>query len=318
MYKILTVTPNPALDVSARTPEVKPTSKLRCHAVERHPGGGGINVARVLHRLGEDVAALYTEGGTTGSLLTELLAQEGVRCLPVKIAGHTRESFTVQDERNGEEFRFVLPGPEVSPTVANAVLAQLSGLQVAPAFIVASGSLAPGMSDDWYAQLIAQVSTAGSKVVVDTSGAPLRAALDAGAFMIKPSLREMRELVGLPLTRWSELAAACAALLDQSKLALMVVSLGEQGALMHDRNGCWYAPPLAVEVRSAVGAGDSFVAGMVGALARGLGSREAFAMAVAAASAALASSGTGLCAPKDVQRLLPQVQCLTTLPSGSL
>ena len=314
MTTILTLTLNPALDVSARTPQVRHTSKLRCESVERHPGGGGVNVARVLQRLGADVQALYTSGGTTGQLLTELLDQEGVRCLPLDIAGHTRESFTVLEDSTGREYRFVLPGPELSAAHCAQVLDRLAQLQ--PQWLVASGSLPPGAPDDFYAQVVQRCRAWGGQVVVDSSGAALHNALQQGVVLAKPSLREFRDMVGAPLAHYAELAAAAAQWVHSGHARILAVSLGEKGALMACEQGTWYAPPLAVEVHSAVGAGDSFVAGMLHALSRGQSVLESFALGVACGTAALGNQGTGLCALADVQRLLPQVQCLTQLPDS--
>ena len=106
MPRILTLTMNPALDVSTATASVEPTHKLRCAAPVMHPGGGGINVARVLHRLGGDTLALYPSGGPTGAQLTGLLQAEGVPSQALPIAGDTRESFSVHDDRSGQEYRF--------------------------------------------------------------------------------------------------------------------------------------------------------------------------------------------------------------------
>lgn len=312
MPTLLTLTPNPALDVSARTPQVRHTRKLRCDTVERHPGGGGINVARVLHRLGADVAACYTSGGTTGQLLTELLADEGLHCLPVAIPGHTRESFTVLEAQTGQEFRFVLPGPELPMSVCDALLAVLA--QQRPRWLVASGSLPPGAPPDFYAQAVRQAQAWEGKVVVDSSGQALREALQAGVFLAKPSLREFRELVGQPLASWDSLAQAARQWVAAGAASLLAVSLGEQGAMLCSPEGTWYAPPLPVTVHSAVGAGDSFVAGLVDGLARGGSHRQAFAQAVACGTAALAHQGTGLARADDVQRLLPEVRCLDTGP----
>ncbi|MGC1173003.1 1-phosphofructokinase family hexose kinase, partial [Polaromonas sp.] len=111
---ILTITMNPALDVSTSTDKVRDTHKLRCAAAQFHPGGGGINVARVLHRLGSNCLALYPSGGATGQRLGQLLEQEQVRHRGLPIAGETRESFSVHETSSGKDFRFVLPGPSLS------------------------------------------------------------------------------------------------------------------------------------------------------------------------------------------------------------
>lgn len=317
MTDVLTVTLNPALDVSACTAHVRPTSKLRCDRVQRHPGGGGINVARVLQRLGADCEALCLLGGPAGQMLLMLLQEEGVRCQPVRIDGHTRESFTVLDDSNAQEYRFVLPGPQVQAQDVDAFMALLS-TQSPPDYVVASGSLPPGAPQDLYARLADVASNWSAKLIVDGSGPALASALERGVYMVKPSLREMRELTHLPISNLHDVCAAAGYWLDTHCAEVIAVSLGERGALMVSRQGTWYAPPMSVKVISAVGAGDSFVAGMVWSLSRGDALDCAFSYGVAAGTAALTNTGTGLSAAADVLRLVHDVQLLTDLPEMAL
>jgi 6-phosphofructokinase 2 len=317
MADILTVTMNPALDVSAGTRQVHPTSKLRCDSVQRHAGGGGVNVARVVHRLGGDCAALCMVGGPSGEMLTTLLQAEGVACLPVAIAGHTRESFTVLDRTTNEEFRFVLPGPDIHSDEMTACLGMLAW-QPPPDFVVASGSLPPGVPDDFYRQL-AQMSNAwAAKFIVDGTGESLRAALEHGVYMVKPSLREFREITQLPLHSVAEVAHAASQWVARQWAQVVVVSLGEYGALMAHADGVVFAPALPVTVVSAVGAGDSFVAGIVWSLSRNDPLEKAFRYGVASASASLMSAGGGLCSPDDVQTWFGQVVCTDHMPETPL
>lgn len=313
MADILTVTMNPALDVSAITPGVHPTRKLRCDQVQRHPGGGGVNVARVLQRLGADCAALCLLGGPTGELLAQLLKEESVTCLPVAVAGHTRESFTVLDSGTQQEYRFVLPGPDIHADEIQAIFALLAW-QPPAQFVVASGSLPPGVPDDFYAQLTQVANSWGAKMVVDGSGAALKAALGQGVFMAKPSLREMREATGLPLNALVDVQSEARSWVDQDQAQIVVVSLGAQGALLVSRQLSLYAPPLDMHLVSAVGAGDSFVAAMVWSLLQGHDVAKAFRFGVAGGSAALGSSGTGLCAAADVHRLWELAHCSPEIP----
>lgn len=317
MSDILTVTMNPALDVSASTGHVHPTSKLRCDAVQRHAGGGGVNVARVVHRLGGDCDALCLVGGPSGEMLTSLLQEEGVTCVPVAIAGHTRESFTVLDRTTNAEFRFVLPGPHIHEDEVTACMGALSW-QAPPCYLVASGSLPPGVPDSFYGQLAQLANAWGAQLVLDGSGEALKAALNQGVYLVKPSLREFRDVAQLPLRTVAEVAQAAAHWVRCQWAAVVVVSLGEQGALMTSADGTFYAPPLPVTVVSAVGAGDSFVAGMVWSLARKDPLLQAFRYGVACATASLMSAGGGLCAPEDVQTWFDRVVWNDQLPEMAL
>ena len=154
MAKVVTFTPNPALDIATAVDEIVPTHKLRCGPVRRDPGGGGINVARVVHRLGGEAIAVYACGGGAGNELCDLLDREGLRHRPVRIAAHTRESFNVTEESSARQFRFVLPGEPLSEGECNACIAAALSLLAAGDFFVASGSLPPGVADDFYARAV--------------------------------------------------------------------------------------------------------------------------------------------------------------------
>ena len=307
MTDILTVTMNPCVDVSTSTAKVAPEHKLRCEAPRREPGGGGINVARVVQRLGGACVALFPVGGTSGAQLLRLLAAEQVPTVPVPIAGDTRESLHVRDRSAAEDYRFVMPGPNVAASEWQACLQHLTSMAVVPRYLVLSGSLPPGVPVDFYAQLVRLMRERGSRLVLDASGPALAAALEAGVYLVKPSLRELRELSGQALESETQWRAAAQQLVDAGRAEVVVLSLGAQGALMVSRQETVFAPALAVPVSTTVGAGDSFVGGMVHALAGGASLRDAFGRGVAAASAALLGSGTGLCQSADVERLHREV-----------
>lgn len=303
MRDILTITMNPAIDITTSTATIAPTHKIRCGASQRHPGGGGINVARVVQRMGGDCAALFPAGGSSGEVLKRLLDEEKIIQLRVPIAGETRESFSVKESSSSNEYRFVLPGPDLTPAEWQACLDLVASRQPFPHYVVASGSLPPGVPTDFYARLAKLVYANGGKLVLDTSGPALAAALEEGVYLVKPSLRELRELVGQPLETQAQWRKAALALVDRGRAQVVVLSLGEGGAWLVTPDETCFAPGLPVPVVSTIGAGDSFVGGMVWALCQGLPVRESFRYGVAAASAAVLSVGTGLCSQPDVIRL---------------
>jgi 6-phosphofructokinase 2 len=309
---------NPALDVSTAVEEVRHTSKLRCEAMHRRAGGGGVNVARELHRLGADVLAFYTAGHSTGRMMWSLLQQEGVACHPHPISGSPRESFTILERSTGHEYRFVLPGPDISTAEWESALQEIGRLCQPQSLVVASGSLPPGVPTDFFARVARVVQAEQGALVVDTSGEPLRAAIDQGVFMLKPSLHELREVLSQPLRSLYAVRDAAQQWVANGKAHIVVVSMGEMGALMACKDGCWYAPPLHVTVHSAVGAGDSFVAGMVWALAAHESPPKAFAKGVACATATLQSEGSGLGDTAQVLALLKQVECLPDFADRTL
>jgi 6-phosphofructokinase 2 len=151
MTSVLTLTVNPAIDVSTSTEHVVPIRKLRCTTMRRDAGGGGINVARVVRRLGSEVTALYPAGGAAGQLLRRLIDQERILSITVRITEETREDFTILEQQTGNQYRVVLPGPLFTETEWHSCLAALEAAEDFAPFVVASGSLPPGVPDDLYA-----------------------------------------------------------------------------------------------------------------------------------------------------------------------
>ena len=286
--RILTLTPNPALDIACTADVVRPTIKIRTRDERYDPGGGGVNVSRVLHALGADTIALMLAGDVTGKEVGELLDAEGVAWQAVEIAGRTRISYTVH-AADGGEFRFVPPGPVVRPAEWQALLARLEG--EAGEWIVASGSLPPGMPEDFYAQASDIAHRSGRKFALDSSGPALRQAVGHRVDLLKLSLDEMRFLTGHDLPDTAAIETELAALVRNGAARGIAVSLGADGAILASANGLWRRSAIKVEVRSAVGAGDTFLAGMVLALSRG--GDEAAALRFATASAAVAVSRYG-------------------------
>lgn len=307
MSNILTITMNPAIDLSTSTEAVEPVRKLRCGAARREAGGGGINVARVAQRLGASVTALYPVGGFVGQMLERLVEAEGVRSVGVPIRSDTREDFTVLDDRTGQQYRFVLPGPQISEPEWVLCLTSLADLAPGCDFVCASGSLPPGAPEDFYARAAEVVRGRGAKFVLDTSGAALRAALKTKLYLVKPNLRELQDLTGATLVDQASLVRACRELISPDGAEVVALTLGSDGAMLVTADRAWRAPALPVRVASTVGAGDSFLGAMVWALAAGSSLEAAFRYAMAGGSAALLAPGTGLAHAQDVRQLLDQV-----------
>lgn len=303
MHPIVSVTVNPALDVSTAVDRVEPEHKLRCGPATVDPGGGGVNVARVVKRLGGRALALLALGGPTGEAYRRMLDAEGVLNRPVRIAGDTRQSFTVDERSTGDQFRFVLEGPSITPKEADSIEAALAEETGEGALVVLSGSLPPGTEPEFYARLTRRAAAQGARVVLDTSGPPLREALAAGVFVAKPNRRELRELTGEALATPEEEARAARGLVERGACEACMLTLGAAGALLATRDGVTRFAAPKVEPKSAVGAGDSFVGAVVAALAAGATIEAAFRRGVAAGSAALITPATELCRAEDVDRL---------------
>jgi 6-phosphofructokinase 2 len=207
--KIITLTANPAIDISTCVPMVAPLHKLRCGAPRRDPGGGGINVARVVRRLGGEVVAIYPAGGSTGQLLRRLVDRENISSIIIDVSEETREDFTVTEERSGQQYRFVLPGAPLSESEWTACLAALAETAQGASFVVASGSLPPKVPHDFYARVAQIVKSAGCKMVLDTAGPPLAAKLKERVYLLKPNLQELQQLTHMPLIGFDSWIEAC-------------------------------------------------------------------------------------------------------------
>ena len=306
MSDILTVTLNPALDVLTTIERVSDTHKMRCGPTLKHPGGGGVNVARVLHRLGASCQAVYLAGGVTGERHRQLVRDEGVRCHVVPIADETRESFSAHELATGHDYRFVLPGPQVTDTEWQSCLDYIAQ-HMPKKFLVLSGGLAPGVPDDFFARAAQLAKAHNVRVILDSNGPALSHALHEGVYLFKPSLRELRDLTGQALPDTDSQVAAARALIAQGQAHIVAVSLGEDGALVVSAQESWQARSIAVEVQTTIGAGDSFVAGMTWALARGDKLLPAFQYGMASGAAALLHPGTALSQAADVHHLLPRL-----------
>jgi len=305
---IVTITINPAVDIFVSTAKIEPTRKMRTSAPKRDPGGGGINVARVAFRLGAKVTAIYPASGAIGRLLTRLLEREGITSIVTPSHAETRENFTAYEDESGEQFRFVLPGSPLHRAEWEAMLYELEHIETKPKFVVASGSVPPGVPADFFAKVAAIAKKLGAKPLIDTSGAALKAAIDEGVYLAKPNLNELIDLCGKPLDSEKARIAACRDMIKSGEAEVVALTLGDQGALLVTRDGVWRAGPMQIEAVSTVGAGDSFLGGMVAALAAGEPLDKAFRVAVAAGFAAVMRPGTELSHQDDIERLMPRVE----------
>ncbi|MEM8854115.1 MAG: 1-phosphofructokinase family hexose kinase [Pseudomonadota bacterium] len=305
MPAIVTLTLNPALDVSTAAPAVRPTIKVRCETPSAQAGGGGINVARVARRFGGNALALFPSGGVSGARVAESLASEAIPTLPVPIKGETRESFTVTDHETGEQFRFVLPGPTLSEAEEAAMLSALSNLHSAPQIIVVSGSFPPGLSPTFLKSVGEHAAKIGATLIVDGPREVLTQC--HGASLIKPNLRELETIAGRPLPTWDDQIAFAKTLRAEGVSANVLVSLGEDGALLITEDEAVHFTVPPVTLVSAVGAGDSMVGALVAALVRGDDLATAALEGAAAGTAALLTPGTELCHVADAEALRSKI-----------
>jgi 6-phosphofructokinase 2 len=308
MTQIVTLNMNPAIDISNSVDKVVTTHKLRCSEENTQPGGGGINISRVVRRLGTSTTAIYPCGGFTGQILTRLLENESVQSEGIAIEQETRECFTVHETSSGKDFRFLLPGPTLSLAEQHACADALDQQGAAARFLVASGSLPPGVPDDFYAHLAQRAKARSQHFVLDTSGPALRAALEIGVYLFKPSLRELEELLGQTLTTEAQWQEAAQEIVGRGQAEIVALSLGEDGALLVTAKQSFRAPAVPVKVVSTVGAGDNFVAGILWGLCNHHALAQSFGYGMASAAAAVMNVDSNLCAPADLHRLYEQVR----------
>ena len=316
MPAIVTLTPNPAIDGASEAETVRPIHKVRTTNERYDPGGGGINVARVVQELGGDALAIYMAGGATGAVLDDLLDRRALPRRRVPIADHTRISHSVFERSRGLEYRFVPDGPLVTEPEWQACLATLQ--DTTADYLVLSGSLPRGVPDDFYRRAAKLAAERRAKVVLDTSGEALRASVAAGGLeLVKPSFGEFQKLVGQSLDSAAAQDAAAREIVRSGSVRLLAVTLGGEGALLATRDGVLRLKPPDVAVRSAVGAGDSFVGAMSLGLSKGWAPQDAFAFGVAAGTAATLRPGTQLCSKGDVERLYAQIRDPGNRPQSS-
>jgi len=300
---ILTITLNPTVDKSTTVENLKPEKKLRCTPPKYEPGGGGINVSRGLARLGIKSVAMFTSGGRTGVLLEELLKKEKVTTSTIPTAAETRENFIVVDTSHNEQYRFGMPGEDITPDEVKDINTIIDSLSPTPDIVVISGSLPPGIEPAFIRTLVKDLKEKGAKVIADTSGEALAEVLKEGVYLLKPNLGELSTLTGMKELDNESADEAAKQLINEGKAEIVVVSLGPQGAYIVTKDEDIHVPAPSVKKLSTVGAGDSMVAGMVAILAQGGSHKDMARMGVACGSAATMSTGTGLFTKENAERL---------------
>ncbi len=308
MKTIATLTMNPSLDMSLEVAQLLPDRKLRCLRPTWAAGGGGINVSRAIHNLGGTSTALFLAGGETGDRLVELLRRQSIDVRPFHTIEQTRENVNILDRSTAKEYRLIVPGPDIARPEWEEVLGLLRSLTPVPDYLVASGSLPPGVPVDFYARLATIAEERRFRLIIDTSGEPLRHAAAKGTYLLKPNVGELAYATGCGTLNEVQLEGAGRAIVESGRSQIVVVSAGAAGAIVVDHRGARRIAAPLVPIASRVGAGDSMVAGITLALARGMDIDHAARFGVAAGSAAVMAPGHFLCGRDDTERLLEEMQ----------
>jgi 6-phosphofructokinase 2 len=307
MSKIITLTFSPCIDKTTSVPELIPEKKLKCSSPTLEPGGGGINVARAIKKLGGEAIAVYPAGGYTGKHFNALLEKENVSAIIIETKNETRENIIVVDESKNQQYRFGMPGTQLTEGEWQQCLDMIekeNGIE----FIVASGSLPPGVPLDIYASLAKISKKKNAKLIVDTSGEALKLAADEGVYLLKPNLGELASLLSIEKIDIDNVVNFGKELIHKGRCEVLVVSMGERGAILIAKNEDHYIIPPHVKRKSTVGAGDSMVAGLVLALSKKLSYKDVLKYGISCGTAATMNSGTQLCKREDVETIFKQLK----------
>ncbi len=302
MHAIITITFSPCIDKSTSVPSFIPEKKLKCTAPLLEPGGGGINVARAIHKLGGKATAIFPSGGYTGKFFNHLLEKENIPAVIIESENETRENIIVLDESTNDQYRFGMPGTALSEPEWKQCLKAVEEINNTE-YIIASGSLPPGVPENIYAMLAKIAKSKNAKFIVDTSCEALKHAVEEGVYLLKPNLGELSSLAGKKELQQDEVTDIAKDIIAKGQCEVMVVSMGAAGAMLvtNDESKI-FAPPQVNRV-STVGAGDCMVAGIVYYLSIGKILAEAVQYGVACGTAATLNPGTALCKKADADRL---------------
>lgn len=303
---ILSVTPNVALDRTLVVPEFHPGRVYRPTATRVAPGGKGINLTRVILKLGGDSVCAGFLAGHTGRLLAELAEREGLPAAWTWVAGETRTCVIVADPQTGESTVINEYGLVTDASMWQQLERDVLDQAAKADCVCFCGSLPPGSPLAAFTSTLEAVTAAGKPVWVDTSGDPLRAALQAGGVNIKVNGEEAGEVLGWAVSD-AQAALVAADALHQRGAAAVVLTLGAAGAVLSAGGERWRARPPEVKVLNAVASGDSFLAGLTMSLAQGFPMGEALRRGVAAGTANALAGGGGHFGPETFNQVLPQV-----------
>lgn len=291
---ILTVTPNASID---KTYVVEGFGVDRIHRpskITSSPGGKGINVLRVFKELGGSGIATGFVGGRVGEAILEGLDAEGLEHSVVKVQGESRLCLKVIDPLSGTQTEINETGPDITQPEVEQLSRRIEELLDGMEWLVLSGNVPPGVPEHFYTDMIKLAKSRGVKTVLDASDQQLKEGVAAGPYMIKPNVHELSELAEQELVTVEEICAAAKNIIECG-INIVAVTVGRSGALVTDGQHAWQAVPPDIEYASAVGSGDSFIAGFLSELAAGGLIPEALVLGTAAGAANATTYNAGSC-----------------------
>ncbi len=303
---VITVTLNPAIDKTVKLSHFKTGSVNRIKEVRKDAGGKGINVSKVVAELGGKTEAMGFLAGSSGQFIVNSLDKLDIEHSFTWINGETRTNLKMIDISIEEETEINEPGCRVSSDNLNQLKKRLLIEVKDSQFVVLTGSLPQGVSQNIYAELITEVKNKGGKVVLDTSGQPFIEGVKAKPYLVKPNIHELEKIVNRSLERIDEVIRAGEEI-RQRGVEIVIVSLGSEGSIAISKSGVLRVTPPKMEVESTVGAGDTLVGALTLKLSQGINLKEAICFATAASANSVTKAGTQLCNKEEVNKLLDDI-----------
>ena len=310
---ILSVTLNPSVDHALFLDELRVGDTNRVQRTERDAGGKGVNLSRVVAELGARTMATGFLGGGPGAYVRNVLDQQQVEHCFIEVAGETRINFSVESAAGDPPTTFNEQGPPIDQAGLDALTSKVRELLPKTNWVTLGGSLPPGVPQDFFKTLAKLTRDHGCKVALDADGAPMRLGMEAGPDFIKPNSKEAERLTGRKITSDESALAAAKSFYDEllSKRdtpAIVVLSMGERGAIMACEGGVYRGHSPEVKVRSTIGSGDSLIGAMLWAIEEGKPLEEAFAWGLAAGAATATTDGSRICDHETILKLLPSAR----------
>ena len=303
---IYTVTLNPALDRAVVVERLLADDTTRVLSETHYAAGKGIDVSRVIRKLGGQSIALGLVGGYDGLQLEGLLINAGVMTSFTRISGETRTNIVLKEKATGHQFVISAAGPEINPAEVGQFYQHVLEIQSMD-YLVMSGSLPRGVTPNLYGQLVLAGKKRGAFIFLDTDGQALRESIEYQPTGIKPNRFELSRLIGRELESESEIINACEEIHEKG-IPYVLVSRGKEGLMLSTKEEKIKAVVPPVEVESTVGAGDSAVAGFILAHSQGKNLVECVRLSCAAGTATAKTPGTELCHRTGVEKILPLVE----------
>lgn len=303
--KIITLTLNPAFDVHCYVENFAPYREHLARVTDRDASGKGINISRALKACGKDSLALMVLGDENGDSFARAIEADGLDSVSVTVPGRIRENITLHTN-GAPETRISFAGFAADASLLEKVRSILDGKIDSETLVTFTGRNPEGLDMADVKYFIRGLEAMGARVVIDSRSFTLEDILELRPWMIKPNQEEISAYLGRPVESFDEVAAAAHELYAKG-IANVMISLGEQGAMLVCDDGTFVATPPAIDALSTIGAGDSSIAGFLAAVSEGRELKDALVSAVSYGSGACLTEGTKPPKAEDVASLLPRI-----------